>query len=286
MLSCIHYIRRVITLKFGLALSGGGIRGAVHIGILQGLLENALYPDIIAGSSAGSLVGLLCCSGIPPAKMVSLVSQYENSLLTTEYSTKVLKFPAGLIKGDYIEVALRALTRGKSFNQLSPRLAVVTTNVITGRGIVFTSSDLAKTKSKDYTFSSQAQPWEAVRASISIPAIFVPKKIGKDILVDGSLVSHVPADILKHLGAEKVVGVNLDFGLSSNVDSAPQLIMQTINIMGKRLSETILTSYANIIIEPKTGKVNFWEINKTTELMELGKKAVYENLAALKELLV
>lgn len=273
-------------MKFGLALSGGGIRGAVHIGILQGLLENALYPDIIAGSSAGSLVGLLCCSGIPPAKMVSLVSQYENSLLTTEYSTKVLKFPAGLIKGDYIEVALRALTRGKSFNQLSPRLAVVTTNVITGRGIVFTSSDLAKTKSKDYTFSSQAQPWEAVRASISIPAIFVPKKIGKDILVDGSLVSHVPADILKHLGAEKVVGVNLDFGLSSNVDSAPQLIMQTINIMGKRLSETILTSYANIIIEPKTGKVNFWEINKTTELMELGKKAVYENLAALKELLV
>lgn len=273
-------------MKFGLALSGGGIRGAVHIGILQGLLENALYPDIIAGSSAGSLVGLLYCSGIPPAKMVSLVSQYESSILSKKYSTQALRFPAGLIKGDYIEIALRALTMGKSFNQLSPKLAVVATNVVTGKGIVFTSSDLSKTRAKDYTFSSQAQPWEAVRASISIPAIFIPKKIGKDTLVDGSLVSHVPADILKHLGAEKVVGVNLDFGLSSNVDSAPQLIMQTINIMGKKLSEAILTSYANIIIEPKTGKVNFWEINKTTELMELGKKAVYENLAALKELLV
>lgn len=273
-------------MKFGLALSGGGIRGAVHIGILQALIENSLYPDIIAGSSAGSIVGLLYCAGIPPKKMISLISQYEDSIINEEYSTYALTIHKGLIKGDYIELALRTITKGKSFHQLSPKLAVVTTNVVTGKGIIFTNTDLAKTKSRDYIFSNKAQPWEAVRASISIPAIFVPKKIGKDTLVDGSLVSHVPVDVLKHLGTEKVVGINLDFGLSSKVNNAPQLIMQTINIMGKKLSETILTSYANIIIEPKTGKVNFWEINKTSELVEIGKKAVYENLTALKELLV
>ena len=276
----------MIILKFGLALSGGGIRGAVHIGILQALIENSLYPDIIAGSSAGSIVGLLYCAGIPPKKMISLISQYEDSIINEEYSTYALTIHKGLIKGDYIELALRTITKGKSFHQLSPKLAVVTTNVVTGKGIIFTNTDLAKTKSRDYIFSNKAQPWEAVRASISIPAIFVPKKIGKDTLVDGSLVSHVPVDVLKHLGTEKVVGINLDFGLSSKVNNAPQLIMQTINIMGKKLSETILTSYANIIIEPKTGKVNFWEINKTSELVEIGKKAVYENLTALKELLV
>ena len=273
-------------MKFGLALSGGGIRGAVHIGILQALIENSLYPDIIAGSSAGSLVGLLYCSGIPPAKIVSLVSQYEKSITNEEFSTHGLTIHKGLVKGDYIELALRTIIKGKNFNQLSPKLAIVTTNVVTGQGVVFTCADLAKTKSKEYTFSNKATPWEAVRASVSIPAIFVPKKIGKDILVDGSLVSHVPVDVLRLLGTEKVVGINLDFGLSAKVDNAPQLIMQTINIMGKKLSETILTSYANIIIEPKTGKVNFWEIKKTAELVEIGKRAVYENLTALKELLV
>ena len=195
-------------MRFGLALSGGGIRGAVHIGILQGLIENSLYPDIIASSSAGSIVGLLYSAGIPPTKMVSLVSQYESNIINEEYSTYALTLHKGLIKGDYIELALRTLTKGKNFNQLSPKLAVVTTNVVTGKGTVFTSTDLAKIKSKDYIFS------------------------------------------------------------------------------GKKLSETILTSYANIIIEPKTGKVNFWEINKTIELVEIGKKAVYENLAALKKLLV
>ncbi|KUO50015.1 MAG: hypothetical protein APF76_06000 [Desulfitibacter sp. BRH_c19] len=272
-------------MNFGLALSGGGIRGAVHIGILQGLMENNLNPDIIAGSSAGSIVGLLYCSGISPTKMVSLVSQYESTLVP-KYSTQALKLPAGLIKGDYIELALRALTKGKGFDQLSPKLAIVTTNVETGKGVVFTSKDLAKASAHDYTFSDKAKPWEAVRASISIPAIFLPKKIGNDTLVDGSLISHVPVDILKYLGTKNIVGINLGFGLSPNINSAPQMIMQTISIMGKRLSESILTSYANIIIEPKTGKVNFWEINKTTELVELGKKAVYENLTALKELLV
>ncbi len=274
-------------MKFGLALSGGGIRGAVHIGILQGLIENNLYPDIIAGSSAGALIGLLYCSGISPAKMVSLSAQYEKSINSKITSSQAVKFPAGLIKGDYIEIALRALTRGKNFEQLFPKLAVVTTNVHTGEGIIFTSSELAKTTTaKNFTFSHDAKPWEAVRASIAIPGIFAPKIIGNHTLVDGSLVSHVPVDILKYLGAKKIVGVNLSFGLSENVNNAPQIILQTISIMGQRLSQTILSSYANIIIEPKTGKVNFWEINKTSQLINIGKSAVYDNLTALKELLV
>jgi NTE family protein len=279
-------MRRVIKLKFGLALSGGGIRGAVHIGILQALIENNLYPDIIAGSSAGSLVGLLYCSGMSPVKMTSLISQYEKSIYFKNTSTHALKFPAGLIKGDYIEIVLRTLTRGKKFDQLFPKLAIVTTDVQTGKGIVFTSKQLIQAATKDYTFSDSANPWEAVRASISIPGIFVPKKIGNNILVDGSLVSHIPVDVLKILGVQKIVGVNLGFEMAKNIDNAPQMILQTISIMGQRLSEKILASYANVVIEPKTGKINFWEINKTKEMINIGKEAVYSNLTALKELLV
>ena len=273
-------------MKFGLALSGGGIRGAVHIGILQALIENNLKPDIIAGSSAGSIVGLLYCSGISPTKMVSLISQYESTLASKVYSAQTSKPPAGLIKGDYIELALRALTKGKSFEQLSPKLAVISTHAATGKGVVFTSRELAKTAAQDYTFSDIAKPWEAVRASISMPAIFVPKKIGKDAFVDGSLINNLPVDILKYISVKNIVAITLNFGISPDIDSTPHLIIQTISIRGERLSETILSSYANIIIEPKTGKVNFWEVNKTTELVELGKKAIYENLSALKELLV
>lgn len=266
-------------MTFGLALSGGGIRGAVHIGILQGLMENNLYPDLISGSSAGSLIGLLYCSGIAPLNMASLV---------TEHSAQLLKIPAGLIKGDYIESAIKKITQGKTFDQLSPNLAVVTTDINTGKGIVFTNKKLAQTSGiEDYIFSNQAFPWEAVRASIAIPGIFYPKKISKRTLVDGSLVSHVPVDVLKYLGADKIVGINLAFGgSSSKTATAPELIMQTINIMGYRLSKLILKIYANIIIEPETGKVNFWEVNKTREMINIGKKAIYDNLTVLKELLV
>ncbi|MEW6623672.1 MAG: patatin-like phospholipase family protein [Bacillota bacterium] len=271
---------------FGLALSGGGIRGAVHIGILQGLLENNLYPDVIAGSSAGSLVGLLFCSGIAPGNMVSLVSQYEDSINSKVTSTLGIKIPAGLIKADYIEFALRTLTRGKSFNQLSPKLAVMTTDINTGQGIIYTSSDLAAPPTNDFIFYHDAKPWEAVRASIAIPGIFAPKRIGKHTLVDGSLVSHVPVDVLKILGAKYIVGINLGFGVSDKVDTAPQIIMQTISIMGQRLTKRILSTYAHLIIEPDTGQVNFWEVQKIGQLIELGKQAVYANLTALKELLV
>ena len=201
-------------MKFGLALGGGGIRGAVHVGFLEVLLENNIKPDIIAGTSAGAIVAGVYSSGISPQKMQVLFSE-QQSFIQSTMKKRLSLIPSGLLGGGTLEFILKGLTKNKSMANLNPPATIVATDIHNGQPVIFTSPKLAShSRQKKCKFITRCSVSEAIRASTSIPGIFKPKKVQGHSLVDGGLVSNVPADVLKMMGVKRVLAVNLGFWLN------------------------------------------------------------------------
>lgn len=274
-------------MKFGLALGGGGLRGAFHIGFLEVLLENGIKPDVIAGTSAGAIVAGVYASGVSPKKMQALFSE-QQSLIQSTLEKRLSLIPSGLIKGSTLEFILKGITKNKGFASLNPPTAIVATDIHNGQPVIFTSPQLAaRSKQKNCTFITKSPVSEAIRASISIPGIFQPIKVKGYTLVDGGLVSNVPADVLKLMGVKKILAVNLGFSVikEKELDSAIGILLQAADIMGERISQQILDRYADLVIHPNTGEVSLWEIHKIPSLLELGRETARQNLQKVKKLL-
>jgi len=174
--------------KIGLALGGGSALGLCHIGILEILEKNGIYPDYIAGTSMGAVVGALYCAGKSPEE-IKRIAQGTDWKAIVDFD--VPKF--GLIKGKLIEKRIRELVDNKKFSQLNPKLNVVAYNYSQKEEVVFSKGDVT----------------EAVRASMSIPGIFNPVKIGKDKYIDGGVSNPTPFDVVKEMGADIVIAVDL-----------------------------------------------------------------------------
>ncbi len=175
-------------LKIGLALGAGGARGLSHIGILKVLEKHNIRPDYIAGTSMGAVIGALYAAGYSPA-------QIEEIAKTTNWK-KIVDFTipkAGLLEGLRLEKKLRLLLNGKRFGQLRTHLRVVAYNITKHEKVVFSKGDVAK----------------AVRASLSIPGIFSPVQIKKDLYMDGVVSDPTPFDVVREMGAEVVIAVDL-----------------------------------------------------------------------------
>ncbi len=175
-------------LKLGLALGGGSARGLAHIGILKSLHKHKIYPDYIAGTSMGAVIGAFYTSGHSPEEI-------EDFFKTADWK-KLIDFTvpkAGLIQGSVMEEKLRRILHHKSFDELDPKLKVVAYNLDQMEKVVFSKGDVAR----------------AVRASMSIPGIFSPIKIAKHIYVDGGVVDPTPYDVVREMGAEVVIAVDL-----------------------------------------------------------------------------
>jgi len=177
--------------KIGYALGGGAARGFSHIGVLKVLEEHNIFPDIIAGSSIGALIGALYASG-------AKVSDIEQFALRLDLKRLVfladLTIPtSGLIGGRRVVSLLKSILGDLTFSQLRYDFACVATDINTGEQVVLRDGSLL----------------EAVRASISIPGIFTPVRIGGRYLVDGGLVNEVPVSVCREMGAGYVIGVNV-----------------------------------------------------------------------------
>jgi predicted acylesterase/phospholipase RssA len=174
--------------KLGLALGGGSARGLSHIGVLKVLTKHKIFPDYIAGTSMGAVIGAMYAVGHSPED----ISKIANS---TDWKSIVdFAVPqAGLIQGKLAESKLRRLVSSKSFKDTTVPLSIVAFNLTRNEQIVFSKGDLAT----------------AIRASTSIPGIFNPVRIGKDYFVDGGVCNPTPFDIVKDMGADVVLAVDL-----------------------------------------------------------------------------
>ena len=176
--------------KIGLALGGGAMRGLAHIGAMQVMEEHGIMPDVVAGTSIGAFVGGVYACGMSLKMMERFCySINEKDLMD------VVRPRQGLIGGARIERMLRTLTGNRTFDQARIPFAAVATELERGERFVFQEGPI----------------WEGVRASISIPGIFVPFHTGGHTYVDGGVVDRVPIAAARELGADFVIGVDVGY---------------------------------------------------------------------------
>lgn len=290
-------------MTYGLALSGGSLRGAAHIGVLEVLEDNGLPPQAIAGTSAGSIVGSLYAAGVSPKKIEGVFHQlFPKATNPPEHTIKPLSIdpmttktiswlplPKGLLNADFIETFMEKMIGRITFEDLILPLAVVTADLHTGETVVFTAQKHIPPKPwpPNTVFQAGVQVAEAVRASSSIPGIFTPKTIGSRTLVDGGLVSNVPADIIKTFGVPKIIAVDLGFGVyeTEPLTNVVHILLQTYDIMGQRVSNLILERHAHFVLRPDTGAAGLLDFHKIPGFVEEGRVAARENLNAIKQVI-
>ncbi|EYE89295.1 hypothetical protein Q428_03195 [Fervidicella metallireducens AeB] len=174
--------------KIGLALGAGSARGLAHIGVLETLKKYNISFDMVSGSSAGALIGCLYCCGVD----FKYVKALFKNLQQKDYIDITVP-RKGLIKGDRIQEIIKLITQNRNFEDLNIPLIV-------------TATDL---KNKKLVEIERGKLHEAVRASISIPGIFVPVEKVDMVLVDGAVIERVPANTLKSRGMDLVIGVDV-----------------------------------------------------------------------------
>ncbi|MCR4442339.1 MAG: patatin-like phospholipase family protein [Peptococcaceae bacterium] len=241
--------------KLGLALGAGGAKGLAHIGVLQVFKEKKLKVDMIAGSSMGALIGAAYASGTDIDLLAKLASTLQRSLFIDVNIPRV-----GLLKGEKVLGLIRLLTHNKEFSELHIPLAVVATDIEKGEPVVFREEgDVA----------------QAVRASISIPGIFNPVRAGDRLLVDGAVTERLPVSILKEMGADYVVAVDVKAcpaGERIKIQNIYDIIMHSIEILENKACKESLEA-ADFLITPDTKEIGTTEFHKAEECVEAGRIA-------------
>ena len=247
--------------RVGLALGGGAARGFAHIGVIEVLEEAGIRPDLVVGTSAGSLVAALYASGKTGNEMATLAQNMDESAITD------WAFPGrGMIRGEALARYVRDQTGGRTIEQMKLPLGIVATDLDSGAPILFQRGDTGS----------------AVRASSAVPAVFQPVKIGTREYVDGGLVSPVPVRFARQMGAELVIAVDI----SSPPDGAPtgdmmKLLLQTFSIMGKSINQFELRD-ADIVLRPGLLGVSSADFSARLKAIQAGREAAIRMLPELR----
>jgi NTE family protein len=263
--------------KIGLALSGGAARGLAHIGVLQVLREENIPIDMIAGTSAGAVMGAVYASGQDINRMIEQALDAGWKRLAPLIDPSFPK--TGFIKGRKITRLLSGFVGGNiKFSDLKIPLACVATDIDTGEEVVIDSGSVL----------------EALRASISIPGIFtVVKREGRH-LVDGGLTTPVPVRVTRQMGADFIIAVNVNPDISSRMGRTGQkrveahkepnifqIMIQSIYITTNAMARHSLEE-ADIIIEPDLTNIGAGDFQKAGELIIQGQQAAREAMPELK----
>ena len=280
----------------GLALSGGGIRGIAHAGVLKALLDNGIRVDIIGGTSAGALVGVLYAMGYTPDYI------YEAFKL---YSKEIVGLNGGLmfsgVRGKILgnEAGIKGLKSGKSLEKVFERMALrkgyKNVEEILEIPVVITSVDIRN--GKEYIFTNSVPNVEnadkyitnigigkAVRASSSFPGIFCPCEFEGHSFYDGGILDNVPVLEVRKQGANKVIAVNFKADDIENSSNIMDLGMRTLDIMGNKISEKSLNN-CDLVITVETDKTGLFDIENLDSCFEYGYMAVIKNLGKIKQVL-
>jgi NTE family protein len=248
--------------RIGLALGGGAARGFAHIGVIQVLEEAGIRPDLVVGTSAGSLVAALYASGMGGAALARLALHMDESALTD------WAFPGrGLIRGEALARFVRDNTAGRLIEQMTLPLGIVATDLDSGDPILFRVGDTG----------------EAVRASSAVPAMFQPVRIRGREYVDGGLVSPVPVRFARQMGATLVLAVDI----SQSPEGAPtgdpiRMLLQTFAIMGKSINRLELRD-ADVVVRPALAGVAGSDFRSRDRALAAGRSAALQALPALRE---
>jgi NTE family protein len=250
--------------KIGLALGSGGARGMAHIGILKVLEEHSIPIDYIAGSSIGALVGSLYCVGHSPDLLRKFTTHFPQKYWL-DYTVPKM----GFVTGDKLKEIIRLLTKQKNIEEAQIPFSIVATNLKRGERKVFTHGPIA----------------EAVRASISIPGIFVPEVIDGEYYVDGGVIDRVPVSVVKEMGADLVIAVDVSFFESSHaITSIFDVIAQSIDVMEREILRYRMLD-ADLMLRPNVGHYSTNKFSEVSKIIDEGEKTALEMIPNIKKMM-
>lgn len=252
--------------SIGVALSGGSSRGLAHLGVLEVLDAAGINADMIAGTSMGAVVAGIYATGGDMAMAAKFAAQMDEKAF---FDLTIKKY--GLLKGVRFQSVICTLTKDMDFEQTRIPLAVVACDLQTGERIVFREGKIH----------------EAIRASISLPMIFVPHRYKGRILVDGGLVDRMPVGIVREdMGAEIVIGVDVGHRGQrlSEPESRRDVIFKTFDIMAWEIAKRQQDA-ADFVITPAVKHISSYSLAQADECVELGRKAAREALPEIKRII-
>jgi NTE family protein len=290
-------------LKVGLVLSGGGARGAAHIGVLKVLEELRIPVDCIAGTSMGSIVGGLYATGLSAdeleiimrnidwddafqddpqrRKRPARVKEIERDFLVKAspgFREGGLRFPPGVVQGQKLNLILKELTLPviavNDFDNLSIPYRACATDIENGNAVVLASGDLAN----------------AMRASMSVPGVFAPIMINGKLLVDGGVANNLPVNIARDMGAEVLIVVDISSPLrpGSEMKSALDITAQLAGILTQRNTRAQIKTLGtnDVLISPDLGDISSsdFSASTSTKAITVGEEAARELLPRLQKL--
>ena len=283
-------------MKFGIALSGGGIRGIAHAGVLQALEENGIKPDIVGGTSCGSIVAAMYALGYSPyhifllckrygkiiarANAMPILSGIHNSICKKKISL------AGLNNGEKMESICDEMAKRRgiyNINEIKIPIVIPTVDMVSGKEYVFTNN-IPNKKNQEKKYLNNVNIGRAVRASSSFPAYFSPCKHGGCAFMDGGVLNNVPADEVKLQGADKVIAVKFHSDKITEDSNLMDVAMKCIDIMGSKISEKSL-KMCDYVLDVYTDKVGLLDYQKVDKCFEYGYKAVEDNLEEIKKVI-
>ncbi len=275
--------------RIGLVLSGGGARGLAHVGVIQVLEEMKIPIHCVVGTSMGAIVGAFYASGLSPAEMEEIVLRMEwneafkdkpppselsfrrkqdaaDYLINFDLGFKDGKFtiPKGLLQGQNLGLMLKSMlihAEGiTDFNALNIPFRAVATDIETGQAVILDKGDLVK----------------AIRASMSIPAMFAPVEIDGKLLVDGGIANNLPVDVARSLGADVVIAVDISTSLSTRdqLTSSLEITSQLTSILVQRntIYQIGTLRKSDVLIQPELGNITTSEFSRAAEAVVAGRK--------------
>lgn len=283
-------------IKVGLVLSGGGAKGFAHVAVLKVLEEAGVRVDYIGGTSMGAIVGALYASGYNASQLDSILKTidynkilrdelprkakpfYEKEIgekytLTLPIKDKKIGIPTALSGGQNVLNLLTKLLQHvdhiNDFSKLPIPFVCIATNLETGTQVILDKGFLP----------------EAVKASGSFPTLLAPVEIDGLLLSDGGIVNNFPVQEVLNMGADVVIGVDIQSGLDTKgeLDSAVKILNQ---IVGFQMYKTLIYKHddVDLLIKPNMNNYNVISFDKVTEIMEEGDKAAREKIVQLKEI--
>lgn len=240
-------------MSFGLALAGGGIRGAAHVGVLLALEEQGLRPSSIAGTSAGGIVAGLYAAGISAQRLREIIKEMSvkgasfadpdiGGILSLVPKLLLRRDSAcsGLLKGDLMEKYFHEVTGGCLMRELPMRIVIPAVDLYTGLTVSFTNSLFGLKPVSRVKWVTQIRLCEAMRATSALPAIFRPKVLDGMCLVDGGVTDILPVDLLIAAGEPNVLAVDVSeyYKMPERINLL-EIASHSLSIMETRLRQCV-----------------------------------------------
>ena len=276
-------------MKLGLALAGGGVKGAAHIGVIKALEENGIQVDAVAGTSIGSIVAALYSMGYTTEKMLEIFKYFAKEIMKTDTkhfvgnlkeSKRLLGY--GLISGENTEMALKECARQmniKNMKDIKMPISIPTVDIVESKKYVFTNADFKE----DY-YINDALIEKAVRASSSYPGVFAPCEYLGHKFVDGGILDNVPAGEVRKLGANKVLTIKFSAGLNYEPKNIYEIAFKSVDILFEGRSQEAIHE-SDMVLDLDLSEASVFNIKKIDYCYNVGYITALTRMKEIKQML-